>query len=104
MIRRPPRSTLFPYTTLFRSDVDEHGSYRATWSGNWLGRSLGTNVRYRRGSNMAGRHGSETLGGLENESRDADPPVYPGRQHGKGRKRQRTHEPNVGTAKKSTQT
>src|SRR3712207_7137208 len=23
MIRRPPRSTLFPYTTLFRSDVDE---------------------------------------------------------------------------------
>src|SRR3712207_7101748 len=24
MIRRPPRSTLFPYTTLFRSDVEEH--------------------------------------------------------------------------------
>src|SRR3712207_8727663 len=23
MIRRPPRSTLFPYTTLFRSDGDE---------------------------------------------------------------------------------
>src|SRR4051812_49636863 len=23
MIRRPPRSTLFPYTTLFRSDVPE---------------------------------------------------------------------------------
>src|SRR2546430_10364662 len=23
MIRRPPRSTLFPYTTLFRSDVHE---------------------------------------------------------------------------------
>src|SRR3712207_7468429 len=23
MIRRPPRSTLFPYTTLFRSGVDE---------------------------------------------------------------------------------
>src|SRR3712207_7463075 len=23
MIRRPPRSTLFPYTTLFRSDSDE---------------------------------------------------------------------------------
>ena len=22
MIRRPPRSTLFPYTTLFRSEVD----------------------------------------------------------------------------------
>src|SRR2546430_12331161 len=26
MIRRPPRSTLFPYTTLFRSAHDERGS------------------------------------------------------------------------------
>src|SRR3712207_7032062 len=27
MIRRPPRSTLFPYTTLFRSDVlGQHGA------------------------------------------------------------------------------
>src|SRR5690349_23744467 len=25
MIRRPPRSTLFPYTTLFRSDGDQVG-------------------------------------------------------------------------------
>src|SRR2546428_7823399 len=25
MIRRPPRSTLFPYTTLFRSGVGGHG-------------------------------------------------------------------------------
>src|SRR5258707_6820023 len=24
MIRRPPRSTLFPYTTLFRSHISEH--------------------------------------------------------------------------------
>src|ERR1039457_5434980 len=24
MIRRPPRSTLFPYTTLFRSTIDAH--------------------------------------------------------------------------------
>src|SRR2546422_3957648 len=27
MIRRPPRSTLFPYTTLFRS-IDKRGSHR----------------------------------------------------------------------------
>src|SRR3712207_7316738 len=26
MIRRPPRSTLFPYTTLFRSEIDPHGT------------------------------------------------------------------------------
>src|SRR5436189_3370228 len=25
MIRRPPRSTLFPYTTLFRSPIAHHG-------------------------------------------------------------------------------
>ena len=32
MIRRPPRSTLFPYTTLFRSDIvgsDGHAGYLA---------------------------------------------------------------------------
>src|SRR2546426_2647112 len=28
MIRRPPRSTLFPYTTLFRSTVRSHGLAR----------------------------------------------------------------------------
>src|SRR5256885_13180894 len=28
MIRRPPRSTLFPYTTLFRSDQEEHERQR----------------------------------------------------------------------------
>src|SRR5260370_19208277 len=43
MIRRPPRSTLFPYTTLFRSDGDFHGGHdfadarrgAATYSGNF---------------------------------------------------------------------
>src|SRR3712207_7124792 len=29
MIRRPPRSTLFPYTTLFRSLVHRRDSFRA---------------------------------------------------------------------------
>src|SRR3712207_8180268 len=28
MIRRPPRSTLFPYTTLFRSRADRGGAHR----------------------------------------------------------------------------
>src|SRR2546429_6989775 len=32
MIRRPPRSTLFPYTTLFRSGRD--GCAYGIWSGN----------------------------------------------------------------------
>src|SRR5205807_6753613 len=34
MIRRPPRSTLFPYTTLFRSSVRRSG-----YSDHFLGRS-----------------------------------------------------------------
>src|SRR5258705_6033918 len=29
MIRRPPRSTLFPYTTLFRSPVAQHTAIRS---------------------------------------------------------------------------
>src|SRR5687767_15335152 len=33
MIRRPPRSTLFPYTTLFRSD---HWSYRDLPMKDWV--------------------------------------------------------------------
>src|SRR3712207_8203879 len=31
MIRRPPRSTLFPYTTLFRSGVDVIDLYQFHW-------------------------------------------------------------------------
>src|SRR2546430_6969165 len=30
MIRRPPRSTLFPYTTLFRSGLEPSGQSRST--------------------------------------------------------------------------
>src|SRR5436309_9891142 len=37
MIRRPPRSTLFPYTTLFRSQWREHGF------GPWAIRDVGDN-------------------------------------------------------------
>src|SRR5437899_7082884 len=33
MIRRPPRSTLFPYTTLFRSHVDRGVGWRGAIGG-----------------------------------------------------------------------
>src|SRR2546422_3070010 len=41
MIRRPPRSTLFPYTTLFRSQsrparLDTHSSFLHPWSLSFL--------------------------------------------------------------------
>src|SRR2546430_11785463 len=39
MIRRPPRSTLFPYTTLFRSGADTRADKRsiAPWNGSRSG-------------------------------------------------------------------
>src|SRR3712207_7821648 len=42
MIRRPPRSTLFPYTTLFRS------------TGNWAGLPAGTSKELAVGDGKAG--------------------------------------------------
>src|SRR3712207_7504199 len=42
MIRRPPRSTLFPYTTLFRSDLLAQAGVPATDRGAALGRHLGS--------------------------------------------------------------
>src|SRR2546427_6938535 len=38
MIRRPPRSTLFPYTTLFRSQSDAQGGLRRIGSHPGVGR------------------------------------------------------------------
>src|SRR3712207_9141167 len=35
MIRRPPRSTLFPYTTLFRSGACEPGVFVRAGDGDW---------------------------------------------------------------------
>src|SRR3712207_9181474 len=41
MIRRPPRSTLFPYTTLFRSDGDVAGAIAAAREGTGVDLLLG---------------------------------------------------------------
>src|SRR3712207_9030918 len=40
MIRRPPRSTLFPYTTLFRSDRDRVEAYTAEHADEYGGSSI----------------------------------------------------------------
>src|SRR5260370_652925 len=44
MIRRPPRSTLFPYTTLFRSQVSINASTTLTVGGVSLTRTTGDNL------------------------------------------------------------
>src|SRR2546430_9241747 len=56
MIRRPPRSTLFPYTTLFRSQAvaetfNVNGSERVTWHQYFraLGEALGAGILDRKG-------------------------------------------------------
>src|SRR3989475_12050210 len=37
MIRRPPRSTLFPYTTLFRSQIQDQGDAERSFDQNLQG-------------------------------------------------------------------
>src|SRR3712207_6881343 len=65
MIRRPPRSTLFPYTTLFRSDHNDAGTSPRTRAA--LAHSLvrgmpwrrwAANDRYRLRPRLAGSSGS----------------------------------------------
>src|SRR2546430_11616871 len=56
MIRRPPRSTLFPYTTLFRSDKYDDGT------GNWddytrlLNRTIAARVTDRKSTRLNSSH------------------------------------------------
>src|SRR2546422_6947996 len=50
MIRRPPRSTLFPYTTLFRSQAYSPGVSRRPSTTSWRPRRQRTGPRWRRRS------------------------------------------------------
>src|SRR3712207_6864719 len=58
MIRRPPRSTLFPYTTLFRSPpaafAKTEGDGQTGPAGSALADSLGVRVRDARGHPVVG--------------------------------------------------
>src|SRR5258706_7606512 len=55
MIRRPPRSTLFPYTTLFRSDLTQ---MRRAWLG-LAGRTLPSEPRAKGPAVRSEEHTSE---------------------------------------------
>src|SRR6267143_3345433 len=97
MIRRPPRSTLFPYTTLFRSEVGwrlaaEHwGRGYATEGGraslahafDVLGRD--EVVSFTAAANLRSRHVMEKLGLVRRPAEDFDHPGVPvswsGRRH-----------------------
>src|SRR2546430_13567658 len=65
MIRRPPRSTLFPYTTLFRSD----GRHVAFEQGvGRLRRAVGDEDDVARAHRRAGQHAAERLRSEEHTS------------------------------------
>src|SRR2546430_9545845 len=66
MIRRPPRSTLFPYTTLFRSRLSLHRRDQNAYAGDDDGPSQRV-LRERRPSGCGGRRdGNETRHGRSN--------------------------------------
>src|SRR3712207_8094420 len=70
MIRRPPRSTLFPYTTLFRSPVMAVGALPCALEGDvveaWVGR-----LRCRR-LPRGGGHDEPYLGYLRSEEHTSE--------------------------------
>src|SRR3712207_8345835 len=78
MIRRPPRSTLFPYTTLFRS-----GFVGGDFGGGLAGGGIDFVLRGGEGVGVGGEHrlggGGRLIGGAKH--RDARPPE---RQHQRG--------------------
>src|SRR5258708_12975456 len=56
MIRRPPRSTLFPYTTLFRSAVIIAGNGPAFSAGHDLGELKGRDLADRKSTRLNSSH------------------------------------------------
>src|SRR5256886_9253149 len=76
MIRRPPRSTLFPYTTLFRSHHDPE--------------LLPHVPQARRHDRHGGDRGTGVLGDLQ-ARRDGDPDESPGAAHRQARPRSEEH-------------
>src|SRR3990167_2072867 len=67
MIRRPPRSTLFPYTTLFRS------GYIPQWQSDSL---LNNSVIYQNGTNVGIGTRSEEHTSLQSQSNLVLPPFF----------------------------
>src|SRR2546426_10051137 len=81
MIRRPPRSTLFPYTTLFRSRLNSALSYLrvaidALHLGRLMGRSPGEDqpVRLRRTYGVAAPQIARLMMTLKDEADNRNPP------------------------------
>src|SRR2546429_5872995 len=90
MIRRPPRSTLFPYTTLFRSRDKDRVFIPATTHYALFGNRFLNNIVYRAQSpevtKQAERRGYETLGRKDRfDPPDKDAPAFWGTSEGETR-------------------
>src|SRR2546427_12812852 len=74
MIRRPPRSTLFPYTTLFRSHVFEVAACRKAQARipQAAARDLGPGMQLAR-AQQAGQQGAPVLRALQRGALEAVP-------------------------------
>src|SRR2546426_1814917 len=59
MIRRPPRSTLFPYTTLFRSAAEELGPFALAYARHLVGQEPDRLAAPERGEYRSEEHTSE---------------------------------------------
>src|SRR5947209_14337438 len=74
MIRRPPRSTLFPYTTLFRSGLveDGDGQHRARLDAavHDQANAVGRDVLDPRRAELVGERRGEFTGGLRGRSEE----------------------------------
>src|SRR2546429_1218162 len=81
MIRRPPRSTLFPYTTLFRSPIRD-------LLGDALAERRG---RHHHGLALAAEHGADA-GVLQHAPGGLVEPVDDGRRRARGRSEEHTSE------------
>src|SRR2546422_4101277 len=68
MIRRPPRSTLFPYTTLFRSGPEPEACSVESWDG-WRVRAL---LRFRGSALSSPRGPSSPLLGERSEEHTSE--------------------------------
>src|SRR5947199_5631784 len=80
MIRRPPRFTLFPYTTLFRSLVAEQNGNRRTVDGGTACQALifvsATHI-----DRQFGNPGREDVGGEAAENAKIDPAINRSEEH-----------------------
>src|SRR3712207_9107531 len=77
MIRRPPRSTLFPYTTLFRSDCKPIGNARIEF---WLANPRGEYDDAHRATVFASERGEHRFESSVPVSYGGTPPHIPVRE------------------------